>query len=138
VLAHERAHLAGRHHLLIALTRALTACLPAVPLFTDGPAQVARLAEMCADDAAARHTTRRTLLAALLAMGTGIAVPAAALAATGGATVARVQRLMEPPRRGRHARYGLALAAAVVLLVVVSGGLTVFAGPLAAHGIAAA
>jgi Zn-dependent protease with chaperone function len=138
VLAHERAHLAGRHHLLIALTRALTACLPAVPLFSQGPAEVARLAEMCADDAAARHTARRTLIAALLAMGTGIAVPAAALAATGGATLARVQRLMEPPRRGRHARYGLALATAIVLLVLVSGLVTVFAGPLAAHGIAAA
>ncbi len=109
-----------------------------MPLFSEGPAEVARLAEMCADDAAARHTARRTLIAALLAMSTGIAVPAAALAATGGATVARVQRLMEPPRRGRHARYGLALATAIVLVVLVSGLVTVFAGPLAAHGIAAA
>jgi beta-lactamase regulating signal transducer with metallopeptidase domain len=138
VLAHERAHLAGRHHLLIVLTRALAACLPAVPLFTDGPAEVARLAEMCADDDAARRTARRTLLAALLAMGTGTAVPAAALAATGCATMARVQRLMEPPGRARHARYGLALTAAIVLLAVASGLVTVFAGPLAAHGIAAA
>ena len=138
VLAHERAHLAGRHHLLIALTRALTACLPAVPLFTEGPAEVARLAEMCADDAAARHTARRTLIAALLAMGTGTAVPAAALAATGGAALVRVQRLMETPSRGRHAWYGLGLTAAVILLVLVSGLLSVFAGPLAAHGVAAA
>lgn len=137
VLAHERAHLAGRHHLLIALTRALAACLPMVPLFTEGPAEVARLAEMCADDAAARRSGRRTLIAALLAMGTGTAVPAAALAATGGATMARVRRLMEPPRRARHARYGLALAAAIVLLALVSGLVTVLAGPLAAHGIAA-
>jgi Zn-dependent protease with chaperone function len=137
VLAHERAHLAGRHHLLIALTRALAACLPMVPLFTEGPAEVARLAEMCADDAAARRSGRRTLIAALLAMGTGTAVPAAALAATGCATMARVQRLMEPPRWARHARYGLALAAAIVLLALVSGLVTMFAGSLAAHGIAA-
>jgi Zn-dependent protease with chaperone function len=53
VLAHERAHLAGRHHLLISLTRVLATTFPAVPLFTRGPAEVARLAEMCADDS--RH-----------------------------------------------------------------------------------
>jgi Zn-dependent protease with chaperone function len=60
VLAHERAHLAGRHHLLTALTRGLAATFPAVPLFTRGPAEVARLAEMCADDAAARRSGRPT------------------------------------------------------------------------------
>src|SRR5215467_3945529 len=105
VLAHERAHLAGRHHLLIGLTRGLAATFPGVPLFTRGPAEVARLAEMCADDAAARHSSRPTLVAALLAMGTGTpvqAVPAAALAATGGAVTARVQRLIEPAPRARH------------------------------------
>ena len=77
VLAHERAHLAGRHHLLISLARGLRASFPAVPLFTQGPGEVARLAEMCADDAAARRAGRGTLVAALLAMGTGTAVPAA-------------------------------------------------------------
>jgi Zn-dependent protease with chaperone function len=71
VLAHERAHLAGRHHLLISLSRGLAASFPRVPVFTRGPAEVARLAEMCADDAAARRTGRPALLSALLAMGTG-------------------------------------------------------------------
>src|SRR4029077_5352450 len=83
VLAHERAHLAGRHHLLISLARRLRASFPAVPLFTQGPGEVARLAEMCADDAAARRAGRGTLVAALLAMGTGTPGPATALAATG-------------------------------------------------------
>ena len=53
VLAHERAHLAGRHHLLIVLARALAAGFPGVPLFARGLGEIARLAEMCADDAAA-------------------------------------------------------------------------------------
>ena len=106
VLAHERAHLAGRHHLLTGLTRGLAAVFPAVPLFTRGPLEVARLAELRADDAAARRSGRRTLVAALLAMGTGAAVPAAALAATGGATAARVQRLLDPPGRGAARRPG--------------------------------
>ena len=136
VLAHERAHLAGRHHLLIALSQGLAASFPAVPLFTRGHEEVARLAEMCADDTAARRSGRRTLIAALLAMGTGTAVPAAALAATAGAVTARVQRLLEPPRRGSRARYGLALLTLTLLLALASGLVTTFAGPLAAHGIA--
>jgi Zn-dependent protease with chaperone function len=135
VLAHERAHLAGRHHLLIALTRGLAVTLPAVPLFTRGPAEVARLAEMCADDAAARRSGRPTLVGALLAMGTGVAVPAAALAATTCAVTARVQRLLEPAPRARHARNRLALATVILLLALVSGLVTRFAGPLAAHGL---
>jgi Zn-dependent protease with chaperone function len=114
VLAHERAHLAGRHHLMTSLTRGLAAVFPGVPLFTRGPLEVARLAELRADDAAARRSGRRTLVAALLAMGTGTAVPAAALGATGGATAARVQRLLDPP--GRTARGVLALMTVTVLL----------------------
>lgn len=132
VLAHERAHLAGRHHLLITFTRGLAACFPAVPLFSQGTAEVARLTEMCADDAAARHSGRRALVAALLAMGTGTAVPALALAVSSGAVTARVHRLLDPPRRGRHVRYGLALAAVMLLLVSLSGAVIAFAGPLAA------
>jgi Zn-dependent protease with chaperone function len=131
VLAHERAHLAGRHHLLISLTRGLAGSFPGVPVFRRGPAEVARLAELCADDAAARRTGRPALVAALLAMGTGAAVPGAALAATGGPVSARVDRLLDPPRRGRRARYGLALAAMMMLLASVSGLVMAFAGPLA-------
>ena len=134
VLAHERAHLAGRHHLLIALTRALAATFPGVPLFTRAPAEVARLAEMCADDAAARRSSRPALIAALLAMGTGTALPAAALAATTCAVSARVQRLLEPAPPARHARNRLALVTVMLLLAVVSGLVTRYAGPLAAYG----
>jgi Zn-dependent protease with chaperone function len=137
VLAHERAHLAGHHHLVTSLTRGLAASFPGVPLFTRGPAEVARLAEMCADDAATRHIDRRTLVAALLAMGTGTPVPAAALAATGYAITARVQRLLEPPRRARQARYRVALITAIFLLALVSGLIATFAAPLATHGITA-
>jgi Zn-dependent protease with chaperone function len=114
VLAHERAHLAGRHHLLLVLTRVLAATFPAVPLFTRGAPEVARLAEMCADDAAARRSGRKALLTALLAIGTGTAVPA--LAATGGDVGARVHRLLEPPHGARRARYGLALSCVTLLL----------------------
>ena len=118
VLAHERAHLAGRHHLLIALTRGLAAAFPGVPLFAQGADKVARLAEMRADDAAARRTGRTALAGALLAMATGAAVPAAALGAMSHAVTARLERLAEVPGRARDARYGLVLAALVLALAL--------------------
>lgn len=137
VLAHERAHLAGRHHLLLALTRSLGAVAPAVPLFARGTAAVARLAEMRADDVAARRGDPRTLLAALLAMGAGSApsahllpAPAASLAATGGVVAARASRLSDPAPRASRVRNGLALAAlslataatcALVLVLAIAG-----------------
>lgn len=135
VLAHERAHLAGRHHLLSTLTRALAASLPGVPLFTRGRDAVAGLTEMCADDAAVRLGGRPSLIAALLAMGTGTAVPATALEATSGPVTPRVHRLLEPPRRGRRARYCVALTTVMVLLGTASGLVTAFAVPLAGHGL---
>lgn len=119
VLAHERAHLAGRHHLLLAVTRSLAAAAPAVPLFARGAGEVARLAEMRADDVAARNGGRRVLLQALIAMGAGVAAaraPAAWLAATGGVVAARVRRLAEPPPHGRRLCHGLALAALTLAL----------------------
>ena len=133
VLAHERAHLAGRHHMLIALTRGLAAIFPAVPLFTRGQSEMARLAEMRADDAAARRVGRRPLIEALLAMGTGaairpaVALPAAALPASGYAVVARVERLMAPPTLARRARFALALSGVLTLLPAVSGLIFVLA-----------
>jgi Zn-dependent protease with chaperone function len=88
VLAHERAHLAGRHHLLLAITRSLAAVAPFVPIFARGTGEVARLAEMRADDAAAGR-----------AGGEG-----------------RVRRLAEPPAPARLAGYRLALAALTVAI----------------------
>lgn len=123
VLAHERAHLTGRHHLLLAVTRSLAAVAPAVPLFARGTSGVARLAEMRADDVAARHGGRRTLLAALLAMDADAATtqaPAAWLAATGGVVATRVRRLAEPPPPARWVRYGLALAALTLAIAIAS------------------
>jgi Zn-dependent protease with chaperone function len=136
VLAHERAHLAGRHHLLIALSQGLAAVFPAVPLFARGAENVARLAEMCADDAAARDNGKRPLIAALLVMAAGVSVPTSALGAMAGLVTARLQRLLEVPRRARQARYGLALTAVMLLLALLPGLLTAFAVPLAAHGLA--
>lgn len=97
VLAHERAHLHGRHHLLLALTGALAKILPGSRLFTDG-AEIARLVEMCADDFAARRHGGDTVVDALVALtiGTpkGAAAPAAALGAAGIGVADRVELIM--------------------------------------------
>lgn len=115
VLAHERAHLAGRHHAVALVTRGLAAAFPSVPLFGRGAEEAARLAEMSADDAAARRAGRTTVVAALLSIGTGVAVPAAALAAAAYAVPARVERMLSPARPARAAVCRLALAAAVAM-----------------------
>jgi len=129
VLAHERAHLAGRHHAVVLLTRGLAAALPGVPLFTRGAAEVARLAEMSADDTAARAAGRGALVAALLAIATGAAVPAlalprAGLAAASYAVRARVERMLTPARPARHAAVGLALTAVLFALALIPAVLT--------------
>src|ERR1700745_4225617 len=54
VLAHERAHLAGRHHWLVAMARIGREVLPFLPLMRDAEEQVARLVALDADGAATR------------------------------------------------------------------------------------
>ena len=117
VLAHERAHLAGHHHLLIALARIARRVLPFMPLMRDADAQVARLAELHADDAATRARDPRPLAVALVVLATA-ASPAPALAAAGTDAVARIHRLLgpaEPPLDPVRRRL---LQAAIVALAV--------------------
>lgn len=117
VLAHERAHLTGRHHLLLAAARALAISMPRIRLFTDGHRELSRLVEMCADDAAARGHGRRALVGALLALAGGPARPGGALAAAGTAVADRAERLLFPPtpQQLRATRLRLGLAAAGLL-----------------------
>jgi Zn-dependent protease with chaperone function len=121
VLAHERAHLHGRHHLLATVTRGLTAAFPAVPLFTRGAAEVARLAEMAADDAATRSAGRSALVTALLAIATGAPVPGLAAAAC--AVPDRVERLLNPPGRAAIAASRLTLTVTSALLILLPAAL---------------
>jgi Zn-dependent protease with chaperone function len=95
VLAHERAHLAGRHHQLLALARITRLVLPFLPLMRDADEQVTRLVEMHADDAAARSNDPRSLATALVVLATS-ASPAPALAAAATDSVQRIHRLLRP------------------------------------------
>jgi Zn-dependent protease with chaperone function len=114
VLAHERAHLAGRHHRLVALARIGREVLPFLPLMRDAEKQVARLVELHADDAAARARDPRLLATALVILVTP-ASPASALAAGATDSVQRIRRLLGPCEPLGPGRRHLLRAAAAAL-----------------------
>jgi len=116
VLAHERAHLAGHHHLVLAFVRALAVAIPGVPLFRMGARGIARLLEMAADDAAARSHGSQTLLDALLALSLGARVPQGATGATGTDVLARAERLATPSTSRNQWRSRLLLTATTLLI----------------------
>jgi Zn-dependent protease with chaperone function len=116
VLAHERAHLAGRHHQLLALARIGRLVLPFLPLMRDADVQVTRLVEMHADDAAARSNDPRSLATALVVLATG-ASPASALAAAATDSVQRIHRLLRPAEPLSPARRHLVGVTAVSLML---------------------
>ncbi|MCZ2860090.1 M56 family metallopeptidase [Blastococcus sp. VKM Ac-2987] len=124
VVAHERAHLGERHHLLLLPFVAWKAALPVLPAAERAHGAVRELVEMRADDVALTSlhgaTPRRTLAEAIVAAagGPGGGVPTGALAVSGAGVRARVVRLLEPPDPlSPAARWG-ALAAAVLLLLL--------------------
>ncbi|GIG65404.1 M56 family metallopeptidase [Phytomonospora endophytica] len=117
VIAHERGHHSGRHHLLVDGMRVLTRAFPRSRMLARAHGQVALLVEICADDAAAVRHDRLDLARALVTMAEAAsASPAGALAATGGDAATRVRRLLTPPRPLRR---GTALVAAALLGVLV-------------------
>jgi Zn-dependent protease with chaperone function len=124
VVAHERAHLAERHHLLLLPFVAWRAALPVLPAADRAHDAVRDLVEMRADDVALGSLSgpdpRRTLAAAIVAVagGAGGPVPAGALAVTGGAVALRVRRLLSPARPLPAAARWTARACALALLLV--------------------
>lgn len=121
VLAHERAHLAGRHHLLLTVSRALQSAFPHLRFFSLAATQVGELVEVAADDAATRREHRLTLAGALLAVAAA-GTPVGALGAGGTADAQRVRRLIDPPRRLSRTEWALTSAtlAATSLFAVVA------------------
>lgn len=68
VLDHERAHLRGRHHLLVGLADVLAAALPRLPMMRRSPALVRTLVELAADRVSARAHGPAAVRTALLAL----------------------------------------------------------------------
>ncbi|MFB9659073.1 M56 family metallopeptidase [Glycomyces mayteni] len=124
VVAHERAHLSGGHHRIAGIAKALGSGFGVLPLFSHLSERVAHLVELAADDTAARAAGRRVLAGSLLNVAAAQA-PGPALAAGGGDTVARIERLLDAPQRPGPAGVGSILggnlaAVAAPLLVVVT------------------
>nr|BEK71444.1 M56 family metallopeptidase [Kitasatospora purpeofusca] len=117
VLAHEGAHLRGRHHLLTAAATALGHRLRLLPAARLAGRRIPALVEMAADDRALRTTTPRALAEALYLVATA-GTPSGSLAASGEATVERVRRLLAPATRLPRAARICWWAGAVVLPAV--------------------
>lgn len=122
VLAHEGAHIAGRHHHLLMVLRALAASLAHLPLFTRGAAAVAELLEMCADDRAARRHGPRPLVAGMLALASPLP-PVGGLAMAATATAARARRLLDPACRS--ARWGHRVATSATIAATIGAPVVV-------------
>ncbi|MGI8868386.1 MAG: M56 family metallopeptidase [Mycobacteriales bacterium] len=93
VLAHERAHLHGWHHLPLGAAQSLDRAFPGIALFRIAAVETARLVEMRADDVAARRYGCQQVAEALIALADGPA-PRDALAAAGVETAQRVERML--------------------------------------------
>jgi hypothetical protein len=103
LLAHERAHLRGRHHIFQTVWRLTAAVNPLLrPLAAAGGFVLERWAdEEAADRVGDRTVVARAVARAALASAAGSARGSAALAATGGAVPQRVRALLSPPPRHR-------------------------------------
>lgn len=131
VIAHERAHLRGRHDLVLALAEALRRALPRLACTQIGHAELAQLVEMRADDVAVRTTSRLAMARALVTLAHG-PLPAGGLGA-GSSALARLRRLVHPPRSiGWLGRLVVAAAAITLLLLPMA----VAAEPAAAAAVA--
>ena len=118
VLAHERAHLRGHHHLILAAAEALRRAFPQVSAFGVAHTELLCLVEMLADDNAVRNSSRLTVATALVRLAERNAAPATALAAGGDTALSRVRRLVAPANSLGPARTIAATLAAAALIAL--------------------
>lgn len=128
VLAHERAHLTGRHHLLVATADAIRTTFPFVPLFREAPRAIRDLVELAADVTAARACGPAAVRTALLKV-TRHGAPSTSLAMAQDAVALRLARLRHSPRPPgglrRTVSCGLAAVTAAILPFLTGTGLLV-------------
>ena len=126
-LEHERAHLRGRHHALVAVAEILAAALPVCPLLRAAPSAIRDQVEHAADAEAARRCGAAAVREALCRL-TGHPTPAGALAMAARLTEDRLLRLSTVgPRSNRVMRCAgcVAMALGALLLPAAAGWLTV-------------
>lgn len=133
LVAHERAHLAGRHHRYLTPATVASAAVPMLRPLAD---RVRFATERSADEAAATEIGSRRVVAdaiARAALGSSASVHGAAAMATSG-VAARVTALLSPPPSPRH-RLGTTVTAALAVAAGVLGAAVQLhhAGTFAAH-----
>lgn len=118
VLTHERAHLRGHHHLLIAGASVPNRAFPGVPLLRALAEEIPVLAEWAADDVAARRcgTAPVSHALAIMAHGGPAASAEATLSATGHGVLPRVRRLLDTDYRPAGTRRRLAVTLVATFL----------------------
>jgi Zn-dependent protease with chaperone function len=125
-LEHERAHLRGRHHALVALVETLATALPMVPLLRGAPSAIRDLIELSADAQAARRCGPAAVREALSRL-TGQPTSAVGLAMAGRLTQTRLLRLASgrsSANRTVRATGCVAVALAALALPAAAGWLT--------------
>ncbi|QBJ96344.1 M56 family peptidase [Rhodococcus sp. ABRD24] len=116
VLAHERAHLNGHHHLIVSVCDVLASAFPVVPLFVRAQHAVHTVIELAADQQAARATSPAAVSSALSAVaGASSQTPAWTLG-LGSDMDLRLWRLRRNPR-SRFPRLACCAAAAFTVTV---------------------
>ena len=116
VLAHEMAHLRGRHNLAVALSQILARAFPRIRLFQVATEETRELIELLADDAAVQRVDRVSLASAIVSLA-GMRTPTAAMAMAQDAAVLRVSRLLEPGPPMESWRYRVAVFSALAVVV---------------------
>lgn len=115
VLAHEHAHLDGRHDLVLFGAAVAAGAFPWVRFFRLAQQELSLLVEMLADDESVRRSDRDSLATALVDLGQA-PVPYGAVAANGD-TVERVRRLLLPhPTPTRRRRVMVSVTSTLLLL----------------------
>jgi hypothetical protein len=123
-LEHERAHLRGRHHVLVTVAEILASALPRCPLLRAAPAATKDLVELAADAEAARRWGTAAVRTALHHL-TGQPAPALGLAMASRLTELRMSRLDTLDNARRLSRWpgSMAMAMAALTLPAATGWL---------------
>lgn len=117
VLEHERAHVAGRHHLVLATAEAFASVFRRVPLARHVREQTALLLEMTADDRAVRRHSHTVFAAAMYEMA-AVRAPRGAFAVGGHTALIRLRRVLGPNGDPHPVVTGAVVVAAAVAPVL--------------------
>lgn len=128
VIAHERAHLRQKHHLLLDAFRSWKRALPWFPIATRAQDAVALLVEMLADDTA-RHTTGDPVLADAIRIVDSTGTAGAALGAPKDPRTPEQRRTALLARESRLTADHRTVGPGLRLLVVIAAALLIIVPP---------